>query len=123
MQPILKNLKKLRLPSHHESNIPLVTFMAKLGLLVNPIWVIFDNKAFKPCKCSWYTNSLRLLALSTLLLHLILCIILLFGIQYFQSHQSDENWKSIFIMYCITLFGATSFAVVHVNRVEKELIK
>lgn len=125
MHPLIQRIQNLRLnilkfPFHPESNIPLVTFIAKHLFKLNSITVIFYNKAFKLCKPSCYTYSLRLLALATQLLHLILCLNW-FIMQYFQNSQ-DENWKSIYIMYCIALFDATSFTILHNNRVEKEVV-
>lgn len=121
MHPFLADIRNLWFPSRSESTIPLLFFITKLSLKFNQFILILDGKAFKRYKSNWLAYSPRVLALSVQLLHLILSLNCTKNL-FFNHSDLVENWKYIFMTYCILLFNSTVFALRHVNRVEKEII-
>lgn len=121
MHPLFAKLQKHQFPTHPDSNIPLVILLTKLSLSMNQTTIRFHNGKFKPCKSDRISCTLRIIAISTLLVHLSL-LLYWFHTNWSNTLEPVDNWKYLFITYFIALFGPALFTIQHVDRVKKELI-
>lgn len=103
----------------YKNYVPLVLFHSKICLIMNQFTFIIQNQKYKSYKSGSILFLFPIFAMATTVLHLALCLNW-FRIQWFNRSGSIDNWKFIFMTYCVILFASIAFGIYHIIRVQRE---
>lgn len=99
MYPLTTILIKIWHLSHKETYTPLALILAKICLIANQFTIFIQNETYKPYKVGSVKYLFTFFALSSSLLHLVICLNW-FIVQWFDKNNSAENWRFILMSLC-----------------------